>query len=381
MRAQALRMDEALLAEARTNTEAAAKDVAFLFGLAREICLTRAPELLGAHRDVVSLAPGFRQRGDGASWSVTSDVCIVLVVREKRALPADSPARLPRWLVTFADRGAGRVPFAMPIDVQDSGSYHRSVPHGDRRVSVHHAGHAMPERGSFACLVRLSEPGGVRDCLLSAQHVFSPSPDGDTGAVFGGLEVKEFVTGSTLARTLEVGGLIDGDEASTQPSFDVQLAEILDPAAVARLAALGRFDPVHPWVRSVEELLILDRDHWFELLSPREGVGSIRVTVSVTPHLPVPLPYELAGTPRNVVRTLYQTELIGFEAIDAQGSRPGDSGSPIVLVGADGRMTLVAMHIAGDDGLAWAIPAWRLFDLSNWLPLPAGATLAPMDAR
>lgn len=381
MRAQALRTDDALLSEARANSEAASQDVAFLFGLAREICRTRAPELLGANRDVVTLAPGFRQRGTGAARAVTSEVCIVLVVREKRALPVESPARLPSWLVTFADRGAVRLPFAIPIDVQDSRSYHRSVPHGDRRVSVMHTGHALPERGSFACLVRLSEPGGARDCLLSAQHVFSPSPDGNSGTVFGGLRVNESATEAVLARTLDVGGLINGDQNSMRPSFDVQLAEILDAPAVARLAALGRFDPDHPWVRSIEELLILDRDHWFELLSPREGIGAIRLTVSTTPHLAVPLPYELAGSPRNVVRTVYQDALIGFQAIDDQGSQPGDSGSPVVVMRGDGRMTLAAMHVAGADGLAWAIPAWRLFDLSLWGPLPAGSTLTPMDAR
>jgi hypothetical protein len=33
------------------------------------------------------------------------------------------------------------------------------------------------------------------------------------------------------------------------------------------------------------------------------------------------------------------------------------------------------MHIGGSAGKSWAIPAWQIFDLENWLQYPAGARI------
>lgn len=68
-----------------------------------------------------------------------------------------------------------------------------------------------------------------------------------------------------------------------------------------------------------------------------------------------------------------------FRVLSGQSTKPGDSGSPIVMRAPGGGHTLVGMHIAGgvEGGFpySYAIPAWLLFNPAQYSKLPAGATL------
>jgi hypothetical protein len=67
----------------------------------------------------------------------------------------------------------------------------------------------------------------------------------------------------------------------------------------------------------------------------------------------------------------------------AKGRTPlgGDSGTPIVVWNDDGSCTLVAMHIAGieDAAVSFAIPAWQLFEADNYVALPLGTRIVPIN--
>jgi hypothetical protein len=161
--AHALTESAELLREARANTRACRDDVAFLAELAREVVLTRSRELTLAYRSLVCVMPGFRRRRSPKGERVSSELCIVFVVRRKRELDPASPQHLPRWLVTFADRHGTRQPFALPTDVQDAGLHHRVVAHGDSAVWV--ARPTWPAaNGSFTALVTLSHEIGRASC-------------------------------------------------------------------------------------------------------------------------------------------------------------------------------------------------------------------------
>lgn len=390
---RSLALDPALLREARANTRAVRDDVAFLATLAREITLTRGPELTLAFRSLVWVLPGFRTRRGARGRRVTSELCIVFVVRRKRPLAAGAPQHLPRWLVTFAEHAGVRKPFALPTDVQEATDYHQARAHGDSGVWVQRPGW-IAKPGHFAALVALDSGGTRRTCLLSAQHVFSPFADGDALRVEGGLDVQPLdaagapAAAARLAVGLAAGGLLRGDERPDRPSFDVQLAEV-DAAALARVRAivpLRRLAPGQPWLRTLAELLKADQDGWFHLLTPDNhpgapGRGALRMTLLSLPTAPVSFAYDLRSGGQAVERQVYHAELLAFSAVDAGKPLPGDSGSPIVVRHADGTMTLAAMHIGGDgQGLSWAIPAWQLFDLARWAQHPAGASVRPIDA-
>jgi hypothetical protein len=249
-----------------------------------------------------------------------------------------------------------------------------------------------PASGSFTCLVSLRHANGEQTCMMSAQHVLTPFADGDSLQLGAGLTVLPLATGGRraasplLAVSLPFGGVLRGDERPDRPSFDVQLAALEgDGGEVRRRTALQRLDDAQPWVRTMDELLALDRDGWFHLLTPdnhetQPGRGALRMTLSAMPTTPVPIPYALAGDPKAQSRMIYHAELLRFDAMDSKLPIPGDSGSPIVVRRDDGSMTLVAMHIGGDGfGLSWAIPAWRLFDLANWSEFPDAAQVTPVS--
>lgn len=58
---------------------------------------------------------------------------------------------------------------------------------------------------------------------------------------------------------------------------------------------------------------------------------------------------------------------------------PGDSGSPVVAWIEDRRCTLVGMHIAGDGGLSYVLPAWYLFFPGSYSEtLPEDCQIVPI---
>jgi hypothetical protein len=382
----------ALLREARANTRRVVTNPGFLAALAREVALARGPELTLAYRNLVSMMPGFRKKQGARGTRVTSELCVVFVVRRKTGIASEHPQHLPRWLITFAEHEGVRKPFALPTDVQDAGGFCGARAHSASAVWVKN-GDWPPASGSFTCLVMLRHPGGQQTCMLSAQHVLTPFADGDALQVTSGLAVLPLddsgarASAPGLADSLPFGGVLRGDERPDRPSFDVQLAALDgDGSAVRQRVGLRRLNAGQPWVRSMNDLLLLDREGWFHLLTPdnhatNPGRGALRMALSAMPSLPVPIPYRFAGEPQAQDKTVYHVELLRFDAVDSKLPVTGDSGSPIIVRRDDGSMTLVAMHIGGDGlGLSWAIPAWRLFDLANWSQYPTGAQVTPVDA-
>jgi hypothetical protein len=394
LEAASLEVPPALLREARRNTAQARQDPAFLVALGRELALTRGAELTRAYRSLVWVSPGFRRRRGGKRGQrVLGEVCVVFVVRRKRDLAPTSREHLPRWLLAFAERDGARRPFALPTDVQEAADYRGAVAHADSGVWLQRDGWPRAN-GSFAALVRLHHHGGAATCLLSAQHVLTPFPDGRRLRVVGDLPVLPLDPAGAeaavpiLGVTLPVGGLLRADERPDRPSFDVQLAELSagGEADVRARTPLRRLHPTRPWARSMAELLDYDRRGWFHLLTPdnhrrKPGRGAVRMTLSTLPAQAFGVPYLMGVGAQARSRVVFHEELLAFAAMDEAVPWPGDSGSPLVVRHADGTSTLVAMHIGGDPArrLSWAIPAWRLFNLDLWGEFPAGARIEPIE--
>lgn len=381
-----------LLRQGRSNWRSIADDPAAQARLAKELCVTRSPELTLAYRNLVWLLPGFRQVTRAGRRKLTSEICVVLVVRNKGSVPDGHRQHLPAALLTYAAHDGERKLFAVPTDVQDAAEFATATAHSDSGVWVRRSSWPYSP-GSFACLVVLSQGERSDACLLSAQHVFTPYADAGATKidadwpVFARAENGSAASSQVLAKTLPYGGILR-DDRDGRLSFDVQLAEP-DQAVIPRIA-LRNFHPERPWVTSMKELLALDAQaaNAFLLLTPDNHPkprGEIPLSLS---HMPdddevltvVPIRYKLSRNGAATTCTVLHDGLLVFKAGGNAHAVGGDSGAPVVVKHADDTMTLVGMHIAGNDaGLSWAIPAWQLFSLDFWTNSPRGATLTPMD--
>lgn len=392
-RDRSLQLDVALLEEARRNSDAASQDTGFLFALADEIARTRAPELSRAHHALVAVMPGFkntRARADRPAAAVARP-CVVLVVRRKRDLADADPRRLPTWLVTFAEREGRRLPFALSTDVQDAAEHRGLRTHAASELWTQRAGFAR-NFGHFAALVQ--PDGDPSVYILSAMHVLSPDMNAEasvplsldllpvdpagqalaqppmaTGESFGGRLVPDFGNGAVV-------------------SLDLQLARI-DAARLAQIVAscpLRGLDPSHSIaIDAVDLAAMAGQSNRFMLLrADNNPFGSADGAVLLFLSASAPdgdLTYDFAQGAEEVGLNVFQRGLLRFDAITLAVPRRGDSGSAIVFRNeANGLLTLVAMHIAGDGkGASLAIPAWTLFNTSEWDSAPVGA-LALIDA-
>lgn len=395
MERRSLASPGALVKQGRAHWQATKADRQLQARLAREICETRAADLTLAYRNLVWVVAGFRKRRSGASHRMTNELCVVFVVRRKGSVDPAHAQCLPRWLLTYAEHEGQRKLFAVPTDVQDVRDYSCGTAQARSGIWVDRPPWA-DSPGSFTCLVQLRSPSETRDCVMSAQHVFSPRADADSLQIDADLPVLPLATGGVpmsspeLARTLPYGGVLRGDERPDRPSFDVQLAAAND--AVRDRVALRRFNSSRPIARDEDDLVLLDaqKPRAFQLLTPdnhkRGARGAIGLTLRVLPsHTDViEIPYVLSRGDKAVDCKVLHEQLIVFETAAGAAAPmvplPGDSGSPIVVRYADGSMTLVAMHIGGRGAVSWAIPAWRLFNLQFWRRYPFDAELLPLDA-
>lgn len=390
-----LQLSKPLLTEARANTRLVARDVVFLSTLAREIALSRGPELTLAYRNLVWVVPGYRRKtvkpraksiaapSAPPRTRISDEVCIVFVVRRKGSVEADSAQHLPRWLIHFADHQGSRKPFAIPTDVQDSGDFHSAVPQGNSAVEVKHEG--WTSNGHFAGLVQVDHAAGTDLCVLSALHVLTPHPSALVLATGPQVDLRAGSSAepkvAPFAWTRNWGGQLRADQNRDKPSFDVQLARVEDESAARARNPLRKLHPDMPWVGSMAELELLDQKGYFYLLTPdnhptEPGRGEIRLTLRIKPATAMPIPYLLADSAQAC--DVFHEELLYLETTSANGPAPikGDSGSAIVARDGNDLLTLVGMHIGGDGvRLSFAIPAWRLFNLDNWLNYPGGARL------
>lgn len=387
----ALSLQPDLLAQARANSRAAA-DPAFLMGLAHEIALTRHPELTRAYKTLVMVTAGFKKRSRAGIEVLTRSPCVVLVVRRKWTPEATDTAHaqhLPRWLVTFADRDGQRQPFALPTDVQLETGFSNARAHA-RSVWLAQPGFEW-EHGAVALAVSLQSAQGQVACLLSAQHVFTPRPEVNSNGVQAGLAARPIdaagqpASAPVLVTSLPYGGALRGDQDPLRPSLDLQLARIDDPAAAGSAVGARQWWPDEPWVRTPARLLALAATRWFHLLVPENnpqappGRPPLRSQLDALLTQPHAIQYAMRQGGNRVQRWVYHDGLIKLQVKEPPFATGGDSGSAVVILQPNDKFTLVGLYIGGDGNVAYAIPAWQLFDLDGyWSFFPAGARLTPM---
>jgi hypothetical protein len=336
------------------------------------------------------MVPGFRQVTRLKRRHLTKQVCVLFVVRDKGSVAEGRPQMLPKALMIYAEHGGTRKVFSVPTDVQDASAFAAAKAHTSSGVWVSRS--PWPDApGSFTCLVKLTSDAEPITCVLSAQHVLTPFADADSlqmdsqRSMFPRAGNGDPLGSPPLATTLPYGGVLRSDELKDRPSFDVQLAQA-DVQLFDRIA-LRRFHPTQPWVRDIKELMALNASgaNAFQLLTPDnhpEPRGAIPLSLSMMPNdsTIVSIRYTLSRNGRAVSCAVLQVGLIVLKTNGSKIPAGGDSGSPIVVRHSNGGMTLVGMHIAGNDlGSSWAIPAWQIFNLHFWRRYPAGAAIAPMD--
>jgi len=125
-----------LLKEGRSNWRALNDDPIFQTLLARELCETRAPELTLAYKNLVWMAPGFRQVSRQGRPRLTNQVCALFVVRNKGSLVDGHPQMLPKALVVYAEYGGTRQVFAVPTDVQDASAFAGAIAQSNSGIWV-----------------------------------------------------------------------------------------------------------------------------------------------------------------------------------------------------------------------------------------------------
>lgn len=389
---RSLTMPAALLETGRANWQAVEGDPAFQTRLAQELCDTRAPELTLAYRNLVWMLPGFRQATRKGRRQLTEQVCVLFVVRNKGSVADKHPQALPEQLLVYADWDGSRKLFAVPTDVQDATAFAGAKAHGaGAGVWIERPPWRMAP-GCITCLVQLTDDTGAQTCALSAQHVLTPYADADSLLMDSGLSMLPIsgqgdgLASPILATTLPYGGVLRSDALKDRPSFDVQLAQA--NSAIFDRVALRRFNPKQPWVRNIAELLAMNKANGpnaFLLLTPDnhpQPRGALPMSLSAMPteSTTVSIQYTLSRNDRAVSCAVLHAGLITLKSRGAKTPMGGDSGAPIVMRHEDGSMTLVGMHIAGNDlGSSWAIPAWQIFNLDFWRRYPAGARVTPLD--
>ena len=386
-----LRLSPALLAQAQANSLALV-DTSLLALLANELALTRGPELTLAYRSVVMVSAGFKKTQQQGSPRLTLAPCVVFIVRRKwkPGQSASRPAQdLPRWLVAYADQDGERLPFALPTDVQEETAFIGAVAQGHGATWTEPPGRPW-EIGAIACAVELAHDNGVETCLLSAQHVFTPEADVDSGTVEGGLLVRPLdslgarLTLPTLAITRAWGGLLRGEQDPHLASFDVQLAQFTDIDSARQVVGAPTLLATEPWVPDLKRLLQLNAQHWLHLVVPQnhpDGCGRAPLKAQLDSVLPLPfaISYRVRhGRQRSSV-WVYHQGLLKLQIEGPLWPLAGDSGSAVVVPHDDGSATLVGLYIGGNQSAAYVIPAWQLFDARLYQALPAGAQLRPIS--
>jgi hypothetical protein len=364
-------------------------DIALKWQLADEIAETRGPELTLAYRNVVAVAPGFKSRETKTGRRLDKTPCVIFVVRNKwkpGGARAADPQHLPRCLLAYATVNGERVLCAVPTDVQPETWFHGARAMGPAAVRVDDPD--WPALGTLTCAVELNAGGAKQKLLMSARHVFNPRPvlerNPRPGLKFGQIDpATQNALPPVVARSTNRGGILRDDD--DEPSFDVQLADNVDWTTARRLLDHLRLSPSEPYVASPARLAELGASSTFAILvAPNHPAhpGVSRVSAQFkTLTLAHAIPYSVrkGDTPVDD-EFIHFRRLIQLEILGAAKVVKGDSGSPVAVRQDDGTWTLAGLFIGGGNGLAYAIPAWQLFDADFYKNLPAGATLRPVNA-
>ncbi len=386
-----LRLSPTLLAQAQANSRAL-DDSSLLALLANELALTRGAELTLAYRSVVMVSAGFKKTRRRGSHRLTLAPCVVFIVRRKWTADQTDNSHaqhLPQWLVAYAEHGGERRPFALATDVQEEAAFSGAVARGHGATWTDPPGRPW-EIGAIACAIELAHDDGVETCLLSAQHVFTPSADVDAGTLEGGLPVRPLddlghsLAQPTLAVTLVWGGILRGEQDPHPPSFDVQVARLVDVASARQIIGTPTLNTAEPWVTSLQRLLQLNAQHWLNLIVPQnhpDGCGRAPMKAQLDCVLPLPfaIQYRVRRGSQPSSAWIYHEGLLKLQVEGPLCPLGGDSGSAVVVAHDDGSATLVGLYIGGNQAAAYVIPAWQLFDARLYHALPAGAQLQPIS--
>ena len=316
--------------------------------LIAELVMTRSDELLRAYPGLVAIGQGFRRRrvtgGDAVGEIVTNDRCVLFLVRKKWKAIGSARRRLPSHLFCHDLVRGKRTLLAIPTDVSEARPAQANAGLG----AVDIAGHS--DQGVLTCLIDCERSDrSIERRALSCRHVLSLtgtlSPEPSSARVTR--------DGALIGEALPIRGPL----SNTGDSFDAQAVKLATPTAADRSVWATHWP--QGFVAHAGEL---EPSMWLHL--PRTG-GPVRVHYrGVWSGLQV----SYGSGANNFIATV--GPLVELELAGNQRTRPGDSGSPLVIGYAQPR--LAGMHIAGtpDDGhgraLSYCIPAYALLDPGNY---------------
>lgn len=372
--ASALRAHDPLLDEATRAFDRL--DPALKLTLAREIALTRGPELTLAYRNLVMVASGFRvRRTDAGIEARTAEACVLFVVRTKSHPDRIRDPRqiLPARLLAHATVDGVRTLVAVPTDVQHERAYAGATPQSDCSITV-----ADREVGTLTALVDVRSAGRTRRMAISALHVLSSgaSPRVDPS---DGDEVVQTVSGAKagdhIGRSTTIGGHL---EAGPALSFDVQLFEVSNKGRAAAMLGHG-IDPAglpivvsHP---HLDELLAQMHSIEFMVAANHPKAPPDRSRMFAAYASTVGPAYSINYGSKGSPFLVHHQELLRFAILNDDATLPGDSGSAVYLWHLNETPMLVGMHIGVRDGHSLVIPAWHLLSAMNFDGLRAEDTL------
>ncbi len=358
-------------------------DLAEQMMLAQEIARTRQAELTLAYDNVVTVASGFKTRCLDGSETLTRIPSVLLIVRRKWSSKRASLQRIPSHLLTYRGSGVGRELVAVPTDVQSQKHYSGARPHGPSGVFVEDG--TASGSGALACLVELRSGAKRRRLAMSALHVLTVSVDVDANTLPNGAQItrRNSVQMPDGTPSMALSSVIGGRYlVANGISFDVQLAELTDPHAARSMLGDLSLAVKEPFVKSPARLnQLVATNAPIEIMVPVNHAAFIggdrpRMSASFTGAMgsSFAIPYVLKTGGRFLRAPLHHAELIRLQPLGGQATLEGDSGCAIVCWLDDDNCTLLGMLIAGNDDFSYAIPAWQLFNKSNYFGSLDGVT-------
>ncbi|MDP2241477.1 MAG: hypothetical protein Q8K18_15110 [Burkholderiales bacterium] len=361
------------------------RDPALQMRLAYEIADTRARELCLAYKNVVMVAAGYRmKRAARGATKIEKTPCVTFVVRRKwkgKGPASQRQQRLPSHLFTYTGLDGAQALCAVPTDVVIEQGFSRAKPQAPSGIV------ADGEVGNATCAAVL-QVGNRRDLvILTCQHVLTPERTLNTPQPLAGTQVVLLNdTSIPLALTSSNGGQIRSD---SNPSFDVQLTGPANPDALRSALHGLSLSPGREYLSDKSSFDAIANSTQFSMLvSPNNPPKRVTLPATFVRYVAnvqgIPYRFIINANGDWQERPVNHRLLIMFRILSAQKTEGGDSGSPIVMRLPGGKYTLVGMHIAGgiEGGFAYsyAIPAWLLFNWTQYSHLPPGATLAPVNA-
>ena len=330
-------------------------DIGDQWSLVQEIVETRSVELCRAYHNVVDVAAGYQRSRSRTTGKVRIRRIpgIIFVVKRKWNHGESAPDEmLPRYIFAYWKVGGVRKLCAVPTDVEDVARYAGVQPQARRdRIAVMKPHSDLGVWGSVSCAVKRNGDPDV--FVLSARHVFSLSKETPTPGI-SNTEVRYAnPTGTIIARGTNIRGPLRSRDQG--PSFDAQLARIIDLNGLRNLLNGVQYSAT---ARNVEDI---PEEYW--IITSRVRKDDINRPVRLPARkrgflFDFKLDYEQKDVRDTIHTMLIESALLGDDTTE------GDSGSPVVSRLTGGM--LLGMHIAGGPGVSCMIPAWQLFQSSNY---------------